>query len=171
MGRRKRNNNKRKQRAQVTRRSTISFPLTYLVTIHGNYSTKISTLYETFDRRRPFRISSFRFEASADAKPFMMQFQAFGPVSSADNVWTSDIMLVSQLMRRGSYVIPATVTSWYPSDAATSTEVFRLVVTCEDKNRATSGLVLVYLNVTMGPREDDGTCPAVLVTVDVPLSS
>lgn len=160
MGRRRRNNKRKSTSRKI---SVLTYPLVYVVSVNGNYNTTISTISDTFDRRRPFRISGFRFEASADAKPFIIQFQAFGPVSASDNVWSSDMMLISQPLRRGSYIIPVSATQWYPSDAAVTSVVFRLTVTCEDKQRATSGLVLVYIEVSMGPREDDGTCPTVFV--------
>lgn len=164
MGRRR---NRKNKRSTYNRRiTTLRAPLTYVVTTPGKYVTTVQTLQETFDRDRPFRISALRYEACSDAKPFIIQFQAFGPVSKADNTWCSPLLLVGESLRRGHFVIPPTVVGWYPSDTAVATPLMQLVVTCEDKTRAVSGLLVVYADIQIGDRETDGTCPAIIVRCD-----
>lgn len=146
---------------------TLRFPVAWLITQAGAYTTLVKTLTSVFDRTRAFRISRLEFEASIDGdKPFIIQWKAFSPVSAVDAVWASPLLLISREVRRGSYAIPESETLWFPSDVVSTTPLLQLVVTCESSSRTPAGICQGYLTVVMGPWEDSGSCDQIVVRAD-----
>lgn len=148
----------RKSRGSV---DTLHLPLTYDFTQTGASVTTISTLASTIDRRRAFRIAGIRGEIACYKYPVLIQFQVFGSVNNADNVWSTQIMTIPEgSLRRFTHRIPVTSTGWYPSDAALTTSVCQLVNLCTSK--ATQGGLkgTVILTLELQPFEGDPSCPS-----------
>lgn len=158
----------KKRNARKTRRpNVLSFPLFFHLTIAGEYTTKLSSLREVFDRRRPFRVVSFSWEAcSVSGKPVpLLQFKAYGPVSGADNVWSSRIHTIGPSVARGFYNIRNPL--WYPSDTVTTTPIFAVALICISTGTTFDATLNISLRFELGPWEPDSACPKYVV---VPLS-
>lgn len=156
----------RKQRSKRRARGgsqidTLHFPIVWLITAGSSAVTSVSTLSEQFDRRRPFRIASVKYQFSAEKAPAILYSVAFGPANATDSVWSSrPVMVPTGSVVRGNWRIPTAANLWYPSDTLAATYLFQVFVNCPSKGYPTrvsgSGLV----SIQMGPWEPDTSCPA-----------
>lgn len=142
---------------------SVVFPLLYTLKEGSEAVTTVDSIKETFDRRRPFRVARFWGKvASYGSGPVPFQLSAYGPVSAADNVWVSPILLAVPNGARFRFNIPVTKVGWYPSDTATSTHLLKVVALCLHKSPASGITGQAYIRVLMQPREDDGSCPVLM---------
>lgn len=148
----------------------IHVPLMYDFTSAGASTTSVSSLGTVSDRRRAFRPAGVRGEIACYKFPALVQFQVFGPVSSSDNVWSTPVMAISPgQLRRFSHRIPASATSWFPSDANQATVVCSLVNICTNKGTQAGLKGTVHLQLDLRPFEPDTSCPALQsVVYDAP---
>lgn len=139
----------------------VVYPVTYSFESGSGGVTSVSTLAETFDRSRAFRIASISGRLCAIKYPVMAQFRVFGPQSSADNVWASPYLMVphSGPPCRFRYRIPVTSVGWYPSGSAATTQLMQLLGICN--NKAYVGIIEGFCNITihLRPYEPDNACP------------
>lgn len=144
----------------------LRFPLTYSFASAGTSVTTIKTLTQTFDRSRAFRICALRGEMAAFKFPVCFQFEVFGPVSSADNVFATPVMTVAVgSVKKFRFRLPASSTGWYPSQTAVDTKICQLVSLCLNKNFQGGIAGVVTLTLALRPYEQPDTCPAVQVFV------
>lgn len=161
----------RRRRASrpMRRMEVVRFPIAYYLKEGETSTSTASTIGDTYDRTRAFRVSSIRGKMATDGHAVPFYFEFFGPVSAADNVWTSSVMLATPNGTRFSLKIPVTSTGWYPSQTAASTPLFKLVaVCCSVKNAALVGSATV--TVDLRPLELSNACPS-LHTGDLMLPS
>lgn len=155
---------RRARRSRRGRIDSVVFPVLFTAKEGEDRVTSVRTLYETFDRTRPFRIHSIWGKVAAyGSTNAFYQFEAYGPQSSADNTWVSPVSMVSEVGSRFRYLIPATQVGWYPSDTAIDTILFKLKNVCIDKTKDTGLTGIVNFRIEMQPREIDETCPKVMV--------
>lgn len=152
------------------------YPIAYVLSTTGPYTTTVETLSRVFDRARAFRLLAFRYEVSSSWQPtkglvpFIVQVDLYGPQSSSDTVWSSPLTLVGSTgTTRRSLRWPGLCALWFPSDTSSSTPLLRFTVTCERKDQPVAGLAQAYLLIELGAWEDDGSCPSVIVYRDRPV--
>lgn len=161
-----------RSRGSGVQRQRVWYPIAYVITKTGAYTTTAETLARVFDRTRAFRLVTLKLEASASnvngtARPFIIQVDAFDPISAVDTVFSSPLRLVpSAGTLRMRMRFPRDQVHWFPSETAASTPIFRLVVTCEYKDAKPLGIIQAYAQVELGPWEDDGGCPAATIRAD-----
>lgn len=150
----------------------LHFPLLYFAQAGNQVVTSVKSLQQVFDRNRAFRIASFRGEMTAIKYPVVVQFLAFSPVNTSDNVWSSPLMTVpTGVVRRFRFRIPAAENQWYPSDAADNTVIFQLNVLCLNKDfpgYVEGGATLMF---QMRPVEVLPACPKLMEAHPFPSTS
>lgn len=151
----------------------IRLPLNYcFVSVTGTAQTTIETLAKTFDRKRAFRVAHVSGEFTAAKFPATIQFELFGPSSTADNIWSSPQMVVPLgVLRRFSFRIPASATGWFPSEAATSTPICQLANICLNSAAKSVLIGLITLKIALRPYEASDVCPSLQTVVPYPESS
>lgn len=148
-----------------SRIDTVHYPLVYSLSAGQEADTSVKSLYETFDRRRAFRIAALSGEFSASIFPVLVSFQLYSPVSKADNIWTSRLMVVpTGVVRKFRFRIPVTANSWYPSDTSATTILMKLIASCTDKTMKGHLTGTVYCTIQMRPLEWDSSCPTMMQT-------
>lgn len=152
----------KRPRQRRMRMDSVTFPLAYELKEGEVRITTIATIAETFDRARPFRIARLWGKLGAVSAPVLFQWEFFGPLSSADNVWVSPMMLAVPNGTRFRFNIPVTICGWFPSDTATNTTLFRLSAICIDKKDA-SLIGMAQIKVHLQPREVDRACPRLMI--------
>lgn len=154
---------KRRQKQNFRRRPLAQFqvyPVFYRIKAGQSAVTTVNTLSETFDRTRAFRIASFTYEFTSTNSAISIYLKAFGPVSSADNVWTSrPILLPTGSVRRGRVRIPVTITGWYPSDTSLNTYLFQVVTVCVSKAGDSVCVGHISFKIDVQPYEPTSACP------------
>lgn len=147
-----------RRRASRSRYDTVRFQLYFNCKEGQEAVTTVGSISETFDRKRPFRVSHVSGKlASYGLHPVNVQLEANGPVSSADNTWVSPSFLVVPNGTSFRYVIPPTVTGWFPSDSATDTQLLNLKALCISP--ADAGVIgNLTVTVMMGAREWEAKC-------------
>lgn len=148
------------------------YPLFYDFTTAGTSLTTVSTLHETLDHSRAFRVAAVRGKITAYKYPVFVQFEVYGQSSQSDNVWATEPTLVPvngchTFFRR----LSASVTGWFPSKTSEATRLCQLVNICS--NAATVGCVKasVVLTIAMGPFEPSDSCPGLRLQPFIPLQS
>lgn len=144
-----------------------TFPLAYSFDAGHGGKTTVATISDSFDRRRPFRIAEISGELSASGFPVLVQFQAYGPVSSADNIWSSkEFVVPTGTTRKFRYHLPATM-GWFPSDAVSSTPLLVIYGDCVNKERVGRVTGVCFATVLLRPIEVQAGCPTLqMETVD-----
>lgn len=113
------------------------------------------------DRRRPFRITSVRWDATADAKPICLNVRLFGPQSSADTTTTSGLFQVEGVPKRG--FLKNRTKLFYPSGTANATQLIAIDAICVEKTMSATGTVVLHATLLMGPEEYPESCPKIVL--------
>lgn len=151
-GRRRRGG--RRSRVDVDR-----YPLLYRIKAGQSGITYVTTISDTFDRTRPFRIGAIRGEMSSEGSPAAIQIQVYGPISSSDNIWSSPVLVIpTGTIRRFRYRIPPT-NGWFPSGVNLQTPLMQIFANCVATTDTSVVHGMCYITILMRPREIDNSCP------------
>lgn len=148
-------------------------------------TTSLDDLRQVFDRQRPFRLLSFRYQfcpeennsGTASGGPVFVQFRVYGPYPiyaggtaaqvQEDNVWTSPVLMAPPGSgAKGTFRIPNPL--WWPSSSNKSIHLFAVYGICfakketpTEKTQTVRGQVTYRLE--LGPFEPTQTCPTMTV--------
>lgn len=146
-----------KRRSRRRTGGVLKFPLLYSIVVSGDYKSTVSTINETFDRSRTWRIVGFSYEIRSDGSSFPFQFHLYSPISTTDTTWSSPLHIAGSVLRKGHYRNPCRL--WYPSDVANTTPVFQLSIDCFSKTATYAGMCIITLHIEVGTREQSSSCP------------
>lgn len=152
----------------------LHFPLLFGSFAGTSRVTTIDSIKETFDRSRAFRIAMIRGEISAAKYPVPLQIEAYSPVNTSNNTWTSPVFVIpTGVVRKFTFRIPPASTQWYPALAATTTTLLQLNFICGDKNYIGYASGVLTLTIEMRPYEMIASCPALMLdpAMSTPCSS
>lgn len=170
-----RKRNRRTKRRFAPRRNPQHqiFPVYYDIKAGQSAVSTVKTLSETFDRSRAFRIASFTYSFCSTGGPCFVQFRAYGPVSSADNIWSSRSFLIAPgVTKNGRYTIPVTSNGWYPAQTAEAVYLFQVYNLCGDKVQREYRLFgQIEFNIQVRPYEPTETCPNFATVLENPYRS
>lgn len=157
--------NKRTNRKKNSSRiDSVTFPLAFNTKEGDDRVTTVASIAETFDRRRPFRVARIWGKLAAyGLHSCLFQWEAYGPISTADNTWVSPMALAVPNGTNFRWNIPVAQCGWYPSDTATTTVLLRLKPVCIDKTKDTGLVGVCNIKILLQPREVDSSCPKLMI--------